>query len=329
MTYASGNLIQAADYNTFTTTAGGLNDIWSTGSGDKGWGQTTFVAQTTGNTVAATQWATLVTNLATAGTQTNQTLTSRTAPVTGNIVAILANVQTDINTVTTYRGNAAASGTISSTWTGNVAKTAITGGANINPWTIVWTQTVTFPSANQARYFFNAGGLVRLDMSKTSTGTDLDPDWNTFAGTVGTLYLSGRVNSAAQTIAGVSYTGFTRIGGSGTPSPNLTTTGWYTLTPGAAAVTLFQLNNTVSPYTGDYIRVTAAVNAGSTVLTLVTTWNQTTGTTGAFTQISGGTDTASPYTAFGTAPAVLCRFLPPSATLTNSWGTPAVASSIV
>ena len=330
MTYSSGSQILASDYNTFTTTAGGLNDIWATGSGDKGWGQTAISSVSTSGVVTATNWATLVNNLATSGTQTNSTLTSRTAPVTGNVVGILANVSADITTVTTNRGNAAASGTTSSTWTGSIAKTSTTGGANTNPWTIVWTQTVTFPSAAQARYFWNAGGLVRLDMSKSSTGTDLDPDWNTFVGTVGTLYMSGRVNSAAQTIAGVSYTGFTRSGGSGTPSPILTTTGWYSLTPGAAATTLFQLNSTVSPYTGDYIQVTAAVDATSTVLTLVTTWNQTTGTTGAFTQISGGTDTASPYTAFGTAPAVLCRFIPPSsATLTNSWGTPAVASSIV
>ena len=329
MTYSSGSQILASDYNAFTTTAGGLNDIWGTGSGDKGWGQTAFSSAATGGTVTATQWSTLVNNLATSGTQTNTTITSRTAPVTGNVIGILANVQTDINNCTTNRGNAAASGTISSTWTGNIAKTATTG-TGTNAWTIVWTQTVTFPSADQARYFWNAGGLVRLDMSKTSTGTDIDPDWNTFVGTVGTLYMSGRVNSAAQTIAGVSYTGFTRSGGSGTPSPNLTTTGWYSLTPGAAATSLFQLNSTVSPYTGDYILVQAAVNAGSTVLTLTTTWNQTAVSgAGETTNISGGTDTASPYTAFGTAPAVLCRFVPPSSTLTNSWGTPAVASSIV
>ena len=328
MTYSSGSQILASDYNAFTTTAGGLNDIWGTGSGDKGWGQTNFVAQTTGNTITATQWSTLVNNLATSGTQTNTTITSRTAPVTGNIIGILANVQTDINNCTTNRGNAAASGTISSTWTGSIAKTTATG-TGTDAWTIVWTQTVTFPSAAQARYFWNAGGLVRLDMSKTSTGTDIDPDWNTFAGTVGTLYMSGRVNSAAQTIASVSYTGFTRVGGSGTPSPNLTTTGWYSLTPGAAATNMWQLNSTVSPYTGDYIGITAAVNAGATVLTLTTTWNQTsTAVAGATTNISGGTDTASPYTSFGTAPAVLCRFVPPSATLTNSWGTPAVASSV-
>lgn len=328
MTYSTGNIILASDYNAFTTTAGGLNDIWGTGSGDKGWGQTNFVAQTTGNTVAATQWATLVNNLATSGTQTNTTITSRTAPVTGNLIGILANVQTDINNVTTNRGNAAASGTISSTWTGSIAKTSATGSGG-NAWTITWTQTITFPSADQARYFWNAGGLVRLDMSKTSTGTDIDADWNTFVGTVGTLYMSGRVNSAAQTIAGVSYTGFTRSGGSGTPSPNLTTTGWYSLTPGAAATTLFQLNSTVSPYTGDYVRVQAAVNSGATVLTLTTVWNQTANSgAGESANISGGTDTASPYTSFGTAPAVLCRFVPPSSTLTNSWGTPAVASSI-
>ena len=329
MTYSTGSQILASDYNAFTTTAGGLNDIWGTGSGDKGWGQTAFVSQTTGNTVSATQWSTLVNNLATSGTQTNTTITSRTAPVTGNVIGILANVQTDINNCTTNRGNAAASGTTSSTWTGSIAKTAATGSGG-SAWTIVWTQTITFPSAAQARYFWNAGGLVRLDMSKTSTGTDIDADWNTFVGTLGTLYMSGRVNSAAQTIAGVSYTGFTRIGGSGTPSPNLTTTGWYSLTPGAAATTLFQLNSTVSPYTGDYIQVTAAVNAGSTVLTLTTTWNQTANSgAGESANISGGTDTASPYTAFGTAPAVLCRYIPPSSTLTNSWGTPAVASSIV
>jgi len=166
-------------------------------------------------------------------------------------------------------------------------------------------------------------------MSKTSNTTDIDADWNSFVGTVGTLYLSGRVNSAAQTIAGVSYTGFTRVGGSGTPSPNLTTTGWYSLTSGAAATTLWQLAQTVYPYTTEFIRVQAAVDAGRTVLTLTTTWNQGTQTNA--TGISGGTDTASPYTAFGTAPAVLCRFIPPSTAqgLSASWGTPAVASSVV
>lgn len=331
MTYSSGGLIQATDYNGFvsTTVGSNLNDIWGTGSGDKGWGQTPLSTVSAGGIVTATNWASLVNILASAGSQTSTTLTSRSAPTTGQTIGILANVAADLTSVTTNRGNAAASGTTSSTWTGNVAKTAATGTTNAS-WTIVWTQTVTFASANAARYFWNAGGLIRLDMSKSSTGTDKDPDWNTFVGTVGTLYFSGRVNGAAQTIAGTSYTGLTRVGGSGTPSPNLTTTGWYTLTPGAAATTIWQLNSTVSPYSGDYIRITAGIDSGSTQITFTITWYSA-GLTGAgeTNNISGGTDTASPYTSFGTAPAVLCRYIPPSTTyLTNSWGTPTITSSV-
>jgi hypothetical protein len=331
MAYSSGGLIEATDYNGFVNVgANNVNRVWSTGSTDAGWGETALSTVSVGGTVTATNWASLVNTLTTMGNQTNTTITSRTAPVTGNTISILANVATDINNITTNRGNAALSGTISTAFTGTTSKTAATA-ANAAGWTITFTHTVTFASADAARYFFNAGGLIRIDMSKTSTGSDKDPDWNSFVGTVGSLFLSGRVNSAAQTIAGTSYTGFTRSGGSGTPSPNLTTTGWYSFTGGAAATTMWQLNSVTSPYTADFIRVTAAVNAGRTILTLITTWVDG-GYAGAGkdNSISGGTATTSPFSTFGTAPTVLVRFVPPSSTYltTAAWGTPAVAASV-
>jgi hypothetical protein len=94
---------------------------------------------------------------------------------------------------------------------------------------------------------------------------------------------------------------------------------------------MFQINDPVSPYTGNFIRVTAAVNAGRTTLTLTTLWSSSgTAIVGSTANISGGTDTASPYVSFGTAPAVLCRFIPPStASLTDSWGTPTIAATTV
>jgi hypothetical protein len=330
MTYSSQGLIQATDYNGFVSTGTpNINNVWGTGSTDSGWGQTAIGTVSVGGTVTATQWASLVNTLTSMGSQTGTTITSRTAPVTGNTISVLANVATDITNCNTNRGNAAGSGTTSSTWTGSTAKTTATGTAQ-GSWTITFTHTVTFPTADQARYFWNAGGLVRIDMSKSSTGTDADPDWNTFIGTVGTLYLSGRVNSANQLIAGGTYTGLTRSGGSGTPSPNLTTTGWYTLTAGAAATTMFQLNSATAPYTSNYVRVTMAKNAGGTVLTITTTWfSNGTVAAGTTSNISGGTDTASPFSVFGTAPAVLVRYIPPSTTyLSNSWGTPTVAASV-
>ena len=329
MTYSSGGLIQATDYNTFAgNTTAGLNRVWSTGSGDAGWGQTDIATVAASGTVTATQWATIVNNLATSGTQTNTTLTSRTAPVTGNLIAILANVSTDITSVTTIRGNAIASGTEYGVFSGTTSKTTATGSGQA-AWTITFTHTVTFPSANQARYFWNAGGIVRLKYGKSSTGTDSDPDWNTLAGWCGTINLTGRVNSNSQTIAAQAYTGTTRLSGSGGTQTTLaTTTGWYNLTTSPA--TIFQLNNSTSPYSGEFIRTTATATS-STVLTLVTTWVSD-GSSGAGTtaDISGGTATASPSTTItGTAPTTLVTYIPPSsATLTNSWGTPAIAASV-
>ena len=85
MTYSVGSQILAADYNTFAgNTTAGLNQVWSTGVTDAGWGQTDIATVSTSGVVTATNWATLVNNLATAGTQTGTTITSRSAPVTGN-----------------------------------------------------------------------------------------------------------------------------------------------------------------------------------------------------------------------------------------------------
>jgi hypothetical protein len=332
MTYSTGGLIEATDYNTFVgNTTAGLNRVWSTGSGDAGWGQTTIATASTGGTVTATQWSSLVNNLATSGTQTNTTITSRSAPTAGTTIGILANVSADITSVTTNRGNAAAVGTEYGTFTGTTSKTTTTGSGTA-AWTITFTHVITFADANSARYFWNAGGRVRLQYGKSSTGLDSDPDWNTFIGQVGSIYVSGRVNSAAQTIAGTSYTGTTRIGGTGGTQTTLaTTTGWYSLTAGAAATTVFQLNDATAPYTGDTIVTTAAVNAGSTTLTLTTTFNSTARAgAGQNTQISGGTAVSSPATSIGaaTAPTVLCTYIPPStASLTNTWGTPTIAAT--
>jgi hypothetical protein len=206
MTYSSGQIIEAVDYNGFAnnTVGANVNSVWGVGTGDRGWGQGTTLATVTTippTDVAAVQWSNLNNRITSMANQTNTTITARTSPVVGDVIGILSAVNTDLTNCTTNRGNAAASGTISSTWTGATAKTSATGSGQ-SAWTITWTHVITFPSADQARYFWNAGGLVRLDMSKIGGATDSDPDWNSFVGTVGQLYVSGRVNSASQVIAG-------------------------------------------------------------------------------------------------------------------------------
>lgn len=327
MTYSTGGLIQATDYNGFvsTTANANVNATWSTGTGNAGWGQTALATVSTGGTVTATQWASLVNTLSSMGSQTGTTITSRTAPVAGNLISVLANVNTDLTNCYTNRGNASGSGTAYGTFSGSTSKTTATGSGQTT-WTITFTHTITFPSADQTRYFFNAGGIIKIQYGKSSTGTDIDADWNTFAGQCGSINITG----TAQTIGGQAYTGTTRLNGTGGTQTTLaTTTGWYALT--ASPTTIFQLNNASSPYTGEYIRTTATATS-STVLTLVTTWVQP-AVSGAGTtcNISGGTAVASPATTIGaaTAPTTLVTYIPPSTTyLTNSWGTPTIAASV-
>lgn len=329
MTYSAGNIILAADYNGFANdSANNIGNVWAVGSTDKGWGQANIANVAVAGTVTATQWATLVNNLTVMGQHCNVAITSRTAPVAGNTISILANVATDINNLTVARGNAQLSGTEYGVFSGTTSKTTATGSGQA-AWTITFTHTITFPSAAQARYFWNAGGIVRLKYGKSSTGTDHDPDWNQLAGWCGSINLTGRVNAAAQSIATQVYTGTTRIGGSGGTQTTLTTaTGWYDLT--GTPTTIFQLNNTSAPYQPEYIRTTAT-QTSSTVLTLTTTWvDDGTSGAGVTSNISGGTATTSPSTTItGTAPTTLVTYLPPESTyLTNSWGTPTIAASV-
>ena len=161
MTYSVGGLIQATDYNGFVSTTAGanVNATWGTSTSSAGWGQTALGTVSTAGTVTATQWAGLVNTLASMGSQTGTTITSRTAPTTGATIAVLAAVNTDLTNCYNNRANAVAVGTQFTSWTGTNSKTAATGAS---AWTITFTNTVSFASADAARYFFNAGGIIKI-----------------------------------------------------------------------------------------------------------------------------------------------------------------------
>lgn len=318
MTYSSGGLIQATDYNGFVSTnTANINGVWSTGTGGRGYGQSAVSTVSAAGTITAAQWSTLVSRISSLASHTNTSITSRSAPTAGSLIQILANVNTDITNVTTNRGNAAAVGSQYISWTGTSGKTGTTSGAASS---IVFRHTVTWSSANAARYFWNAGGIVRWQCSKTSTGNLGDAEANDMASKQGTISITGRPSATTQTIAGVAYTGTTRTGGSGTPTTHLTTTGWYNLT--TSNQTIWQENADTAPYTGNYIRIQAKTGNTGTTLDLTTTWYNAEGDTW-----SGGT--APSGITFGTAPATVVTYFPPSTTyLTNTWGTPTVVASV-
>jgi hypothetical protein len=320
MTYTSGGLIQATDYNGFVSTTSGanVNNVWGTGSTDAGWGQPALSTVSATNTITATQWATLVNTLTNMGSQTNTTITARTAPTAGTVISVLAAINTDLTNITNNRQNAVANGTQFTGWTGTNSKTGATSGAT---WSITFTNTVTWASADAARYFFNAGGRIKIDVSKTATGETGDPEWNDLANTLcGDIFITG--GTATQTIAGTAYTGTTKIGGTGSPNTLATTTGWYDLTAGAAATIVYKQFADTAPYTNNFIQHSIAKGASSNTLVITTLWSASDGD-----PITGGT--AASGATPGTAPCTIVTYFPPSTTYlsTASWGTPTVAAT--
>lgn len=330
MTYSTGGLIQATDYNGFVSTNGAnVNGIWSTGATTFGYGETAVSTVSEAATVTATQWSTLNSRISSMASHQGTTITSRANPVAGGTIAILAALNTDMTAITNARGNAVASGAQTTSFTGTTSKTTGTGSGTA-AWTITFTHTITWASANAARYFFNAGGRIKWETSKTSTGQLADTEWNDLANTlVGDIFITAGNVLSPQTINGVSYTGTTKSGGTGTPITLTTLTGWYNLT--TSDTLIYKQFADTSPYTSQFIAVNAKTAGSGTQLVLTTTWTDPGGSgTGSSDVITGGTATASPFTSFGTAPTTLVTLFVPSATYLTSaaWGTPTIAASV-
>lgn len=329
MTYTAGSTILATDYNEFASTgAANVNGIWSTGATSFGYGEAALSTVSAAATITATQWSTLNSRISSMASHQGTTITSRANPVAGNTIAILANLNTDLTTLTTNRGNASASGAQTTTFSGTSSKTTTTGIGD-TAWTITFTHTITWASANAARYFFNAGGRIKWETNKSSTGADGDAEWNDLATTLaGDIYITGGV--ATQTIAATSYTGTTKVGGTGTPNTLATTTGWYDLL--TTDTLIYRQYADTAPYTGQFIAVNAKTAGAGTQLVLTTTWTDPGGdpSPGGNNVITGGTATGSPFSTFGTAPAtVVTLFVPSSTYLTSAaWGTPTIAASV-
>lgn len=302
MTYATGGLIQATDLNGFVSTGSpNFNNIWSTGSGDAGYGQTSVSTVTAGTVVSFNPWNTLITNMAAAAAHQGTTITAITPPTAGNSVAYLSALSANLASINTNRLNAAAVGTdITTTGTRNT-----NWGNNVAIPTVTSTITVTFASAAQARYFFNTGGAVLVSCSRTGgVGSPEDVSWSDLCTAVGSLGLPAV--STAQTIAAASYLGLTKFSGSGTPTTYIRN-GYYNLNSTPAI--LFKQYSIASAYTSDYIQLSYSTTA--TVLTITVEFTDS--------------HTSSPVTGSLSVTAIAR----PSETtnIVNSWGTPVVAVS--
>jgi hypothetical protein len=312
MAYSTGSVILDDDYNIFATgnaagtgdnNVANVNTVWGVGATDRGYGQTTLPVLSpvaAGQTVTATQWATMLNRISSAASHQGSSITPITNPVAGETISAYAALSTNITTIFNNRLNAAASG---STTTTNTDRTT--------SWvsSVTFTQTVTFSSADAARYFFNAGGRITVSYSRTGgSSNDQNTAITNLCTACGTLTFTA--GTGTQTIAGGSFTGTTKTGGSGSPTI-ASTTGWYDLTTSNVQV-FTQSASSYYGYEGNSITVNLRNATSGTQLVVASTVTK-----------SGGLTTVD-----GTLRAAI-SVIPPSTTFltTASWGTPSVSGS--
>ena len=181
MAYTSGGEIREWDYNilawggntsgTYTEAVNNLALVWGVGTGQKGYGQdvSAFPVVTSGSLVTAASWSGLVyhvnKSLAHQG-QTQLANGSNIGIVAGETVTSFANVLTGTTQINTTNLSHFAVGTKT---TGSNLDDAISSTTGLSLSTN-YDVTVTFASADQARYFFNAGGELQYRVSTVSGG---------------------------------------------------------------------------------------------------------------------------------------------------------------
>lgn len=303
MTYAQYGLIQANDYNSLVGT---LNTVWASGTGNTGYGQTALPTVQTGGIVGATEWAALVNKISSIASHQNSTITSVTAPASGDSIKFINAINTNLTTITNNRLNASAQ-----------ASSVTTTRTTTTTWTdkATFTTTVTFASAAAARYFFNTGGQLAITCSHGSAGsTGIDKVFYDLCTAFGTVTLSG----GSATIAGTSFTGTTKTGGSGVLNTDYTistTTGYHALTTTPVEIFKQTATGALSKYVTSFINVTAKVDATGGIITFVTTVDE-----------NWSSGIGLPVSV-GTSMNMIVK--PPSTTYvtTNAWGTPSVVTS--
>lgn len=211
MTAGVGQLIQNTDYNSIRTTVDNVM-----GKNSAGYGQTLASANVTaGSVITALQWLNLRTDMvkarqhqlgAAVGTSTATDGLNLVVPASGSSIteALRAQFAAMATTITTNRYAVDSTG-----GGGQLADEGLLTVTRSTAWNATLTHTVTITgnaggdgSASNLRYFFNAGGKIRVSANIT-TGSSKNNTWNTMFTQMGEFVM----NYTATSFTGLSATG--------------------------------------------------------------------------------------------------------------------------
>lgn len=180
---AIGDLISASDYNTIRNK---IINVIGTGVGNSGYGQTTFsTSVSAGNTVTKAQWDALRYDIYNSLLHQLGSPPSIVTAATGGVISYGAgNPNTQYDTL--------ADQAISNRFdlgAGQFVTETIGSESYSSSWysSVSSTVTVTFNTAEEARFFFNSGGKIRFASSRSGgSGTAQNSAWSNLLSSAGT-----------------------------------------------------------------------------------------------------------------------------------------------
>ena len=171
MGYVAGETILDDEYIAFVNSSSspfGINHIMGTGSGNQGLGQSTIGVVNAGDTITAAQWNALFTAMDNVANHTNTSLTSTAARAAGDPVAIVSSLVSDLASLSTAvaGGSTSASGGLTA---GGEDSSRV--ASSVYDQTHIVEESFTFAGGDEARFFFNAGGKIRVSVSNNAAGS--------------------------------------------------------------------------------------------------------------------------------------------------------------
>jgi hypothetical protein len=328
MAYSQGGLIAATDYNTLvgsspSSTTNTINTVWAVGSGSAGYGQTALSQVSATNLITATQWASLINTLNSIRTHQTGSGSGISAVTSGQKIDYLSTLTSSVASAYTdrmsFNSNSAvtAGSNLTTDWTVAVANAGSNppgGATSLTTLTRAFGTRAAFASADQARYFFNSGGRLKLNCSGTQNASTTGRT-NEIISMLG--FLGGVATFNGNTNGG-------RTGSGGTLGTNDTTKGYYTATYNAN-VTLVSITSTTTNYTTDTasiaVSTTGTKGSNNDNGVNVDFWITLTSTSG----------TPAPQYGFNDSFGVnVIRSIdisyPETTNLTNSWGTVTISA---
>jgi len=266
MASGQGQIVQTTDFNTFRQD---FYNVFGTGSNNSGYGQpVTAISGAIGGLISSTVWSSLRLDMIKARQhQTGLTIGALGLQDGNNLVPITQStiITDDIRAQYSNFSNLVVSNK-DQVHVGQLTRTSLLSASRTTAWNLILNQTITFSAPatgdgtrNNFRYFFNTGGKLSFDFSRTGgTSSAKNTFWSNLLTSIGTLsFGSNGFERGAPS--------FGTIGAGGT----ISSISFYDLSLNNTQ--LFSITGSGAD-TGSYFKIYGRYQSDKLIITLV--WNE-------------------------------------------------------